>query len=971
LANRRQTTDNFINSISGRTLVFFIFIVIVATILISRIFVLQIINGEDALNDFTLKIRKERTINSTRGKIYDRNGKLLAYNELAYNVTIEDVYESGSTKNTDLNATLIKTIRILESNGDTTIGDFNIILNEDNQFEFTVSDTKKKRFLADIYGKPDMSKLKYEEESATAEEVIDYLCSYSKFGIGESADMDNPKDTFVVGRGYTKEQILKLVTIRYAMSLNSFQKYIPTVIATDVSSESVSTIMENSDNLLGVAISEDNIRKYNDSIYFSQIIGYTGKISEDELETFNNLNSTEALAETEKARNDYVLTDMVGKAGIEKTMETYLQGVKGSETVYVNNLGKVIESTKTVDSIAGNDVYLTIDRDLQVATYNILEQNLAGMLVSKIQNVSEFKPTEGMNGSKFIIPITDVYYQLFNNSIINIDHLSAEDAGENEQRINDAYNSKKETVLGRIDRELRETDIPYEQLSEEYQIYESYIISMLNDNGIIVDSLVDKEDATYLAWRVDETISMAEYLKYCISKNWIDATKIELTSEYSDSAEEYERLCDYILETLEDSNSFSKKMYKYMIRNGEISGYTIIATLLEQDAISITAEEQKKFYNSVMNPYNFMLYLIENLYITPAQLALDPYSASCVITNMNGEVLALVTYPSYDNNRLANSIDAEYYAKLQNDLSKPLWNYATQQKTAPGSTFKMVSSTAALMEGVVSTSSTITCRGFFDRFENEIYRCWAYPSSHGALTVAGGIENSCNSFFYEVGYQLSLDDNGVYKENLGLEKLYKYADLYGLSEKSGIEIEESEPEVSDAYPVLSAIGQGTNNYTTVGLARYVNTVANNGTCYKLSLLDKVEDSNNNLIKDFTPEIRNIVDMPSAYWNAIHTGMRRVVQKKAYYNDLGVTVAGKTGTAQESKSRTNHALFVSYAPYENPQIAVATRIAFGYSSDYAARATRDVYKYYFKIEDEDSIVTGTANNINDVVVAAGD
>ena len=125
-----------------------------------------------------------------------------------------------------------------------------------------------------------------------------------------------------------------------------------------------------------------------------------------------------------------------------------------------------------------------------------------------------------------------------------------------------------------------------------------------------------------------------------------------------------------------------------------------------------------------------------------------------------------------------------------------------------------------------------------------------------------------------------------------------------------------------------------------------------------------------LIRDFVPEVRNTIDLPDSYWNAIHTGMRRVVQKKAYYNDLGVDVAGKTGTAQESKSRTNHALFVSYAPYNNPEIAVATRIAFGYSSDYAANATRDIYKYYFDLEEEDDILTGTAE-VPDVVISGGD
>ena len=125
------------------------------------------------------------------------------------------------------------------------------------------------------------------------------------------------------------------------------------------------------------------------------------------------------------------------------------------------------------------------------------------------------------------------------------------------------------------------------------------------------------------------------------------------------------------------------------------------------------------------------------------------------------------------------------------------------------------------------------------------------------------------------------------------------------------------------------------------------------------MLDKVTDSNGNLILDYSPTVRNMVDLPTDYWNAIHSGMRRVVEKKAYYQNLGVTVAGKTGTAEESRSRANHALFVSYAPYDTPEITVSTRIAFGYTSEYAANVTRDIYKYYFELEEEDEILTGTA------------
>ena len=363
--------------------------------------------------------------------------------------------------------------------------------------------------------------------------------------------------------------------------------------------------------------------------------------------------------------------------------------------------------------------------------------------------------------------------------------------------------------------------------------------------------------------------------------------------------------------------------------------------------------------NGSTNAYNFMLDMIKTLQITPAQLALDPCSGSCVVTDVRtGEVRALVSYPGYDINKLANGVDAEYFAKLQADLSVPQWSAATQQETAPGSTFKMVSAVAAMQEGVVSSlSETIFCSGIFDKLDPPS-RCWS-SAGHGNMNLSNAIANSCNVFFYEVGYRLAQDGTG-YNSDYGLSRLEKYADLFGLTEKSGIEITESDPHFSDETIVTSTIGQGSNNYTTVGLSRYLTAVANSGVVYNLSLLDKLTDSKGNLIKDYTPEVRNTIDIDNSIWDAIHTGMRAVVEKKSYYKDLPVNVAGKTGTAQEGRNRTNHALFLSYAPYENPEISVTVRIAYGYSSDYAAQTARDVYKYYYDLAEEDELLTGTAD-----------
>lgn len=950
---------------NGRLIILAVIFLALAGVQTYRIFDLQIVNGAQALEDFTLKIQKERSIPSTRGNIYDRNGKVLAHNELAYNVTIEDVYESGSKKNEKLNETILKLIHLIEQSGDEIDSDFSIIIDEDGNYAYTVTDTKLRRFRADVYGYADPGDMSYQEETSTAEEMMEYLAGYSRYGVGKSSDPANPRDSFVLGEGYTKKEILQVVTIRYAMSANSYQKFIPTNVATDVNTHTVANILENIDELPGAAIEEDTIRVYEDSIYFAHILGYIGKISKEELDTLDTQVQTPEGADIQ----EYSLTDMVGKSGIEQSMESYLRGINGSETIYVDNVGKVIETRDRIEPKAGNNLYLTIDADLQVAIYNILEQKLAGILVTKIINSKTYVIPEYPSASSLYIPIDDVYFALIDNSVIDVAHFNHKEAKENEQAIYQAFLTKQDRIFTRLQEELYDRNTIYKELETEYQIYQSYIVTMLTDNGVIISDAVNTEDATYKAWKTEETISLGEFLTYCISQNWIDVSKINLSSKYADSEEIFSALTQYIFERLENNTTFAKKIYKYMIKNNDITPKQICTVLLEQEAVSITEEEKYRFLSGQISAYNFMLFLIENLYITPAQLALDPCSASVVVTNTDGEVLALVSYPSYDNNRLANSIDAKYFAQLQSDLTRPMWNSATQQRTVPGSTYKMVSATAALEEGIVTTTSNILCRGIFDRFTTDRYKCWIYPGAHGNLNVVGGIANSCNCFFYEVGYQLGVTGD-TYNSDVGVDKLYKYADMFGLSDKSGVEIDEASPVVSNDYSVLSAIGQGKNSFTTVGLARYVTTIANGGTCYDLSLIDKAVDSNSNLLKDFTPNVRNRMELSPSTWNSIWQGMRQVVLKRSDFSNLGVSVAGKTGTAEESRKRANHALFVSYAPFESPEITVTTRIANGYTSNYAANLTRDIYQYYFGLQEEDELLSGTAN-VPDVSAAGGD
>lgn len=959
-----ELRERILNILTSRITVLTVVFLILGGILIYRCFDLQIVNGQQYLDEFVLKTEKTRTISSTRGRILDRNGVVLADNELAYSVKIEDVYESGmstATKNKKLNENIYKLIKMIEKNGDSVITDFNIIIDENGEFAFNVEGTKRLRFLADLYGETYIDDLEENERNATADEVIEYLGGKGSgcFRIGDYEIEGDTSSQFIVGKGYTKEELLKMVTIRYNMKLTSFRKYVGTTVARDVSEETVAVIMENMDQLEGVTIEEDTARRYHESEYFAQLLGYTGKISSDEL--------TELNAQEEENGGDpqrYTVNDVVGKSGIEAYMESTLQGTKGSEKLVVDNLGKTLMVKERTEPEAGDDVWLTIDSELQIASYQILEQGIAGILADKIVNIKEYNASEGSSNKDIKIPIYDVYFAIINNSVVDIGHFDDDDAGEKEKEVYAKYQSYRDGVYDKLRTELLETRTPYNKLSKEYKVYQSNIMSLLYSNGVVDSDKVDKEDETYLAWTKEEVISLSEYLNYCIGKSWVDVSKLNLEDKYIDSDATFEQIVDYIIEMIDGNQEFQKKLYKYMLLNDVITGKDICMLICEQDAADFPVEEEEKLYNGTLTAYQFMMNRITNLEITPAQLALDPCNGAVVITDVKtGDVLAMVTYPGYDNNKLANTIDAKYWAKLMTDKSSPSLNYATQYKAAPGSTFKMVSAAAGLCEGIISLTSKTNCTGVFNTIENGP-KCWK-TWGHGSLDVTGAIQNSCNVFFYDVGYRLSLV-NGEYNVQTGLDTLAKYADLFGLTEKSGVEVEEYSPDVSDIDPVRSAIGQGSGSYTTVGIARYVTTVANNGTCYNLTLLDKVTDSEGSTLIEYEPDIRNKVDMPIEYWNAIQLGMRKVVQGKSYFNDLAVNVAGKTGTAEQIKSRSNHALFVGYAPYEEPEIAFAVRIPFGYSSDYAAQVAREIIKYYYGLAAEEDILTGTADMDNEGV-----
>jgi penicillin-binding protein 2 len=887
------------------------------------------------------------SVAATRGRIFDKNGVLLAYNDLAYAVRISDSgkYEDNDTKNRLLNTSIDKTLTIIEEKGDSYSNDFPIVYSN-GMYEYNIKDNELLRFLRDIYGKRSISELSDEQRNVSAGELFKQLCD--RYGVAVAGDdyindggamaatikLLKEQGMNPVADGFSVEHALMIVNLRRYMSANSYNRYISFTIANEVSDETVAAILENSDELTGVTVDEQYIRRYVDSMYVSQILGYTGTVSSSELETLDD---------------SYDSNDIVGKSGIEKSMESELAGTKGTRKVYVDTVGRITEVLDEQDSSAGNDVYLTIDINLQKKIYNALEDKIIQILLTYMRN-GDTKYSYNSNGSVNTVYILakEVYFALIDNNIVSIKHIASQST-DTERQIYSAFLSKQDSTMEWLRNELSVGDTPYGKLDEEQQLYIWYVYTSLKDRGVFNTANVDTDDNVYKDWTEGNGTSLKELLTHGISKNWINLN-IFSSEQYTSLQESYDALIDYIDSYLREDTSFYKKMYKYMVNAGNISGRQICMLLYEQGVLDMNDENSRyaSLASGGLGAYEFMVYAITNKIITPAQLALQPCSASTVITNpQNGDILAMVSYPSYDNNKLSGTVDAKYFNSLINDKAAPMINRATQSFTAPGSTYKPCTTIAGMDTGTISSGTTFYCSGSFDKV-TPAPKCWRL-SGHGGEVAATAIRDSCNVYFYNVGYNLACRKDGTYNSTYGTSTLQKYSDLLGLSTKAGVEIEENSPQASNTNSIASAIGQGNHKYSTLNLARYVTTIASSGKCYNLTLIDKITDSDGNLIRKNEAEVDHQVELSSNIWDTVHEGMTLAGNSYTGISKLGMKIAAKSGTAQENTKEPDHSLLVTYSPYDNPEICVSVCIQHGYSSGTSIDLTADIYKIYYGLE----------------------
>ncbi len=334
----------------------------------------------------------------------------------------------------------------------------------------------------------------------------------------------------------------------------------------------------------------------------------------------------------------------------------------------------------------------------------------------------------------------------------------------------------------------------------------------------------------------------------------------------------------------------------------------------------------------------------------------DVEGGAAVVIDVNtGEILAMASYPTYS----LENFSAEFKTLSQDPLS-PYINRVIHSTFSPGSTFKMCTSLAALEEGVITPDTIIQDEGVYTRYAEVGYspRCWIYRQygrNHGKINVSQALKYSCNYFFYEMGYQLQM------------EKLNKYASQLGLGQKTGVELSGEKPGILAgpesreqrngekwyaADTLMAAIGQSDHLFTPLQLVNYVATLVNGGTRYQPHLLKTVMDyTNTQVYEEVQPIVLNTVDISESSLNAIKEGMRGVVTEdgtaSSYFAGFPIQVGGKTGSAQ----MVNHSatgVFVSFAPYDDPQIAVCVVGEYASSGGSLAPVAIAAYDQYFAL-----------------------
>ncbi|MBR6683952.1 MAG: hypothetical protein IKL38_06390 [Firmicutes bacterium] len=861
----------------------------------------------------------EQVLQGIRGEIYDRYGR-----PLAVNTTSLSLYYWPDAANKDINSSILALMDILAENGDEFSIEQSLPIEYDvnagfyfaDDYDIAINAIGLYNFLAEIYN-TSRDELSIHQKNVSAEEAFQQMVDH----------------TFKMPNTQPTEQLLQLAEIRYAIFCGRWDPTAPVLIARNISNKTQAAIMERRSDFVGFTVETEYSREYPEGELFAHIVGYAGHINEEEL-----------LA---KESEGYHSEDIIGKTGIELQYEERLRGSEGSMRIELDaETGMRVNEVTLVPAMQGDSIFLTIDRDLQEQAYRSLYQQIKTLLVKKITGVSaEATSEEGETYS-----LLDIYCAMIDNGFVSVGQIESS-TGSYASQLQEVYVQQSDLILQGLEFMITDSEVPFKQYGQIQQdVYNLMIESMRSVGHLSYDYQNDEE--FYIEYAAGER-SILSFFQHCIANGYFNLEVYDLQA--SDNEELIiNTILDMEFHNLRRNTEYKKRIYRYVLDNALYPEESFLYLLYDEGLLSNDDGSMDAVLSGEKTILDCIIHKIQTDEITPANLNLDPCSGSVVLTDCNsGEVLAMVSYPSYDPNLFLNS--STYYNQIVSDNSGPLTFRALYEMRAIGSTYKMCTAIAGMELGYIDETTTI-----YDDYAypnvNSVTQpvCWS-EVSHGDTNVVSALDHSCNYFFYEVGFLLSdPKPNLDFDDSVGLKKLASYAEKLGLASKTGIEIGEATPKSSDQDAVRSAIGQGTNAFSAANVNRYTCTLANDGLVYNLYVVDAIHDSSGEVLFETEPVLVADTRIDKHIFSVVKEGMRMVVTDEhsaelLELENTGLHTAGKTGTAQESEDRPDHSYFTGYASYETPEIAITVVIPYGGGSSNAIPVFRDVVANYYGIE----------------------
>ena len=930
----RQYIDHFLDLCKNRIFVMLCGIIVLFAIIVLRLFSLQIIHGAQYEESITASVSKELPVTAPRGAIYDRYGRPLAVNKVAYCVQVDGsvTLEFNREEQQELAKALTEA---LWEKGETRTDSLPITKRAPYRFTFEGTDEEKET--RETRWKNSIG-LEKKQRDMTAEECLHWL--YEQYE--PPADFNEAQKRTYVSLCMSDDRNLMALTL--AMKLTDFGEEITDELPLDTEAPYSFQFNGNKNRERSW---KESMGMEGEQIYF------------DSLKTLDYLRDYFGLPEG--LPNDLIRSTL----GIRYSM--YLQRYQQYQTVNVatdvsdKTLAYVEENQDTFPCVIIDTISL---REYPQGEYFA---HILGYIRQMTENdYALYKDDVDKDGNP-IYSQTDIVGQdgmekLFERELNGTDGqvlIEVDNQGRRMSVIDSTEPIPGKDLFLTLDSELQKT--AYDALENELR---KAVLTKLTTTG-------------------KNSVSTLELFQSMINVNHISAQDMLYAEEGTVQHTVYLRLKqvhpDFDPEQ-EDAAEVAKEFLQDALEKGNVTVRELTLMMIEQEHLPVTAQE-KADIEAGASPLSLIIKKLSNGEMSPADTGLDPCTGSVFVTQVGtGEVLASVTYPSYDNNELVNTFNNSYYNDLLQDGNTPLVNRPLKQKKASGSTFKMITALAGLETETITPETLITDKGIFKDTGIPYARCWIYSNTGGThkdLTVSHALEVSCNYFFYELAYRMGNVTTGNSANSI--TTLNEYMAAFGLNNYTGLELDEYGPTMAspankeravktfnpdattsqtrwtDGDTIRTAIGQSINSYTPAQITKYISTLANGGTLYKLHMVDHVQNPDGTLHSKVEETVENVITFKEENLQAVYHGMWLVSNGergtlRGIFDDLPIDVAAKTGTAEEDKNRNSHTWFVCFAPYDDPQIAITVMIPFGENSGTPApNVAKAIIKEYLGLD----------------------